>query len=185
MPLIELPNLQLFVVDVAAWAIIHAGTGYLVHRFPVGWLDADRWWFRARRIERGGQLYERLGIKRWKDRLPEAGALFAGGVSKRSLIGRSPAGLRRFATETRRAELGHVLAASGGPLFFLWNPPGVGAVMVAYALMINAPFVAIQRYNRLRIARLLLRSSASDRSPSGASAERPTLARDTNGSSIP
>lgn len=183
MALIELPTVPLLAVDVAAWAVIHAGTGYLVHRLPASRLDADRWWFRPRPIERDGRLYERLGIKRWKDRLPEAGALFPGGISKRALAARDTAGLRRFAVETRRAELGHVLAAAGGPLFVLWNPPKIAGVMVLYALAVNAPFIAIQRYNRLRIARLLRRSSTRERS--GTPSQRTTRARDTNGTSMP
>ena len=36
-------------------------------------------------------------------------------------------GLERFVVETRRAELGHWLAAAPGVLFVLWNPPAVGA----------------------------------------------------------
>ena len=48
-----------------------------------------------------------------------------------------------------------------GPLFVLWNPPAVAAVMVAYGVVVNAPFIAIQRFNRLRIGRILARQSRS------------------------
>jgi glycosyl-4,4'-diaponeurosporenoate acyltransferase len=64
-----------------------------------------------------------MGIRRWKDRLPEAGALFAGGVSKRRVPRLTTDGLQRFAAETRRAEYGHVACAAAAPLFVLWNPP--------------------------------------------------------------
>jgi len=167
MPLIDLTRPTLLIIDIVAWGAIHAATGYLVHTLPTTLLERDHWLFRTRRFERDGHLYERLAIKRWKDRLPEAGGLFPGGLSKRTLIGRRPEHLDRFAVETRRAELGHWLAALGGPLFLLWNPPGVGAIMIVYAVAVNAPFIMIQRYNRLRIARLLLRSSGSpgDRPP--------------------
>ena len=91
-----------------------------------------------------------LRIKRWKDRVPEAGALFAGGVSKRRLRTRTTQGLRRFATETRRAELGHWLAAAAGPFFALWNPWWAAVIIVGYGLAANLPFIAIQRYDRAR-----------------------------------
>ena len=58
-------------------------------------------------VRDGADRYRRwLRINRWKDRLPEAGALFAGGVSKRQLPSYDVAGLELFVRETRRAELG-------------------------------------------------------------------------------
>ena len=149
------------VIDVGAWLGIHAVTGYAAYRLPLRRLQRDGWLLRLRPIEDGGRLYERLGIRRWKDRLPEAGALFGGGISKRRLPSTAEGGLRRFAAETRRAELAHWAAMAAGPLFFLWNPPAVGVVMVLYAIVVNAPFIAIQRYNRARLDRVLARTSSS------------------------
>jgi glycosyl-4,4'-diaponeurosporenoate acyltransferase len=152
-------------VDVGAWALIHSATGYAAHRVPLHRLQSDGWLLRLRRFEGDGRFYERLAIRRWKDALPEAGALFPGGVSKRRLPSPDAAGLQRFAAETRRAELGHWWAMAGGPLFALWNPPPIAAAMVAYGVLVNAPFIAIQRYNRARVSRALVRASRS--SPSG------------------
>jgi glycosyl-4,4'-diaponeurosporenoate acyltransferase len=178
-PLVRVGTAALLAVNVAAWAAIHALSGYAVHKLPPSRLARDGWLFRPRPFERDGRFYaDRLRIKRWKDRLPEAGALFAGGVSKRHLP--VDGDLARFAVETRRAELGHWLATVPAPLFVLWNPPGIAAAMVFYALVVNLPFIAIQRYNRCRIGRLL--RSSTPRSPTAA-AER--SARGTNGASIP
>ena len=152
------------VIDVAAWALFHAATGYAVHRLPLRRLQHDGWLLRPRRFEEDGRFYERFAIRRWKDALPEAGGLFPGGMSKRQLTGTDPCGLGRFRAETRRAELGHWWAMACGPLFVLWNPPAVAAVMVAYGVVVNAPFIAIQRFNRLRIGRILARQSRSSSS---------------------
>ena len=156
-PVGELPTWSIVVANVVFWAVVHAGTGYLVHRLPVHHLDEDGWLWRPRRVERGGRLYERARIRSWKDRLPEAGALFAGGTSKRHLPDRSADGLARFAMETRRAELGHWLALVAGPVAVTWNPPAGAVAMVAYGVLVNAPFIAIQRYNRQRLQRILAR----------------------------
>lgn len=161
MPLVHFSPGVTIAVDVAAWAVVHTASGYAAHRIPASSLQRDSWLTRPRACERGGRVYEWTGIKRWKDRLPEAGDLFAGGVSKRSLPSKSADGLRRLAVETRRAEVGHCLAAVASPLFFLWNSPLVGVAMVVYGIGVNAPFIAIQRYNRLRIARALARSRNS------------------------
>jgi glycosyl-4,4'-diaponeurosporenoate acyltransferase len=144
------------VVDVAAWGACHALTGYAAHRLGERRLTRDGWLLRQRGFEDGGRWYRRrLRIQRWKDRLPEAGDLFRGGMSKRRLPARDEAGLARFARETRRAELGHWWALCCGPVFVLWNPPVAAVLLVAYGVLVNLPFIAIQRYNRFRIAAVL------------------------------
>jgi glycosyl-4,4'-diaponeurosporenoate acyltransferase len=146
-------------IDVVAWAAISAGAGYLAHRLPVRWLTRDRAPFRLLPFERGGRWYEqRLHIKRWKDRLPEAGALFRGGFSKRAVRARGAEHLGRFVVETRRAELTHWLILAAGPFFFLWNPWWLGVLMVGYAVVANVPCLVIQRYNRARLERVLSRA---------------------------
>ena len=59
--------------------------------------------------------------------------------------------------ETRRAELGHWLALAGGPVFALWNPVSGLVLMLAYGVVTNVPFIAVQRYNRQRAQRISLR----------------------------
>ncbi len=158
MPIIHLSTPLIVAANVVMWGVLHAVTGYAVHRLPTTRLQRDGWLLRARAVEREGRLYERLRIRHWKDELPEAGALFPGGVSKRHLAGRDRAGLERFVVETRRAEWGHWLALAGGPIAVLWNPPFGTALMIGYGVVVNAPFIVVQRYNRLRVARLLRRS---------------------------
>ncbi|WP_210437926.1 glycosyl-4,4'-diaponeurosporenoate acyltransferase CrtO family protein [Nocardioides xinjiangensis] len=153
-----LPQTVTVVVDVVAWGVFHAATGYAAHRLGEHRLARDGWGLRERRFEQGGRWYRRrLGIHRWKDRLPEAGALFAGGISKRELPARDVDGLRVFVRETRRAELTHWWAMWCGPLFVLWNPPLAATLLVAYGVLVNMPFILVQRYNRFRTQALISR----------------------------
>ena len=153
-----MPQWLTLVVDVLAWGFFHAATGYAAHRLGDHRLAQDGPLLRQRSFEAGGRWYRRrLRIHRWKDRLPEAGALFDGGVSKRELPGLDADGLRIFVRETRRAELTHWWAMSCSPLFVLWNPPLPAALLVAYGVLVNVPFIAIQRYNRFRTLPLLER----------------------------
>lgn len=148
------------VVDVVAWGLFHAATGYAAHRLDDGRLSRDGWLLRPRPFEAGGRWYRRrLRIQRWKDKVPEAGDLFRGGVSKRRLPAYDAAGLALFARETRRAELAHWWALWCGPAFVLWNPPLAAALLVGYGVAVNLPFIAIQRYNRFRIQQLIGRRS--------------------------
>lgn len=153
-----MPEAATIAVDIVAWGFFHAGTGYAAHRLGEARLSQDGWLLRIRAFEERGLWYRRwLRIHRWKDRLPEAGALFAGGLSKRHLPALDVAGLELFVRETRRAELAHWWALSCGPVFVLWNPPLAAALLIGYGVVVNLPFILIQRYNRARTLALIER----------------------------
>jgi glycosyl-4,4'-diaponeurosporenoate acyltransferase len=154
-PLVDVPKWAMVVLDVAVWGGWSALVGYWAHRRPASSFAHDTWLFRIRAFERGGRVYERMGIKRWKDRLPEAGALFTGGFSKRSVRTRDRARLERFVVETRRAEWTHWTIMLATPVFLVWNWWWIEILMVVYALAANGPCLVVQRYNRARLARLL------------------------------
>ena len=155
-----MPPALTVVVDVIAWGVFHAATGYAAYRLDDDRLRRDGWLLRPRRFESAGRWYRRrLRIHRWKDRLPEAGASFRGGVSKRYLPSYDVAGLELFVRETRRAELAHWWAMGCGPLFVLWNPPLAAGLLVGYGVVANLPFILIQRYNRFRTQPLVGRRS--------------------------
>ncbi len=155
-----MPQALTVVVDVLVQGVFHAGTGYTAHRLGDERLRRDGWLLRPRGFEVGGRWYrDRLHIHRWKDRVPEAGALFQGGVSKRQLPSYDRDGLELFVRETRRAELGHWWAMACSPAFLLWNPPLPSILLLTYGVGINLPFIAIQRYNRFRTEGIIARLS--------------------------
>ena len=147
-------------LNVGVWFLWSVGIGYLGHRRPLSAFTRETWWSAPRRFERDGRLYEReLRIKQWKHRLPELGALFDGGFAKRS-VARDVAFIERFICETRRAEWVHWIALSLWPVFAIWNPPWAVGVMFSYAVVVNVPCLLVQRYNRLRLQRVLTRVSS-------------------------
>lgn len=154
-PLVDLPKWAMVVLDVTVWGGWSALVGFWAHRRPVTAFATDSNLYRLRRFEDGGRFYERLRIKRWKDRLPEAGALFTGGFSKRSARTLDRAVLERFVVETRRAEWTHWVIMLATPVFLVWNWWWVEGLMVVYALAANLPCLLVQRYNRARLTRLL------------------------------
>jgi glycosyl-4,4'-diaponeurosporenoate acyltransferase len=154
---VSAPLSYVVAVDAAVWAAWSAAVGYAAHRLPPARLAEDGPLTRLRAVERDGRLYERLRIRRWKDRLPELGDAFPGGVSKRGLRSGDSADLRRFVAETRRAELVHWAIPAVVPVFALWNPTGLTAAMIAYAVVANLPCLVVQRYNRARLLRVLAR----------------------------
>ncbi|MFW5994835.1 MAG: hypothetical protein ACOCRN_01900 [Spirochaetia bacterium] len=150
-----MPELLRILVIALCWVAIHIGSGYAAHTMPLRWFETDSWLFRERRWERGGNIYRKLfAVHRWKDLMPEAGAMFGGGFEKRTLSGHAPDYLRRFEAETRRAELSHWLPLPVSATFFLWNPVEIAVWMPVYAILTNIPFIVIQRFLRPRLARV-------------------------------
>lgn len=153
---LPLPTSLWILVDFVAWIFVHAAVGYLVHRLPAARFASDNLLTRGRAFENEGRIYQRLTrVKRWKAWLPEAGDAFRGGFDKRRLGGAGEANLERYMQETRRAETGHWITLVIAPLFFAWNPPRAGVVMIVYALVINVPCIVALRYNRLRLERII------------------------------
>lgn len=147
---------QIVVVNILVWLVIHLGMAWAGTRLPARLFSPRHWLYRARGWERGGRLYEqRLGIKRWKDRLPDGAALFAGGFRKAVLETKSPDYMQRFERETCRGEAVHWVVIVSSGFFFLWNPLWAGWVMIVYAVAANLPCILVQRYNRLRLARVI------------------------------
>ena len=151
---IELSIAWVVALNVAGWPVIQLGLAWLFTQMPERWFEPGG----TRSSVRGGRFYERIfRVKSWKDRLPDAARWFGGGFAKGSLAGLDPAYLRRFIRETWRGELCHWSAIGCAPVFFVWNPWWADMVMVGYAVMANLPCILVQRYNRLRLRRLLAR----------------------------
>jgi glycosyl-4,4'-diaponeurosporenoate acyltransferase len=146
---IELSFTWTLILNVLGWPVIQLGLAWAFTRMPADWFQPPR----PAAWERGGRCYEaKVGIKLWKDKLPDGAAWFGGGFAKGRLGARDPAYLIRFARETWRGELCHWCAIACTPLFFLWNPWWGNAVMITYALASNLPCILVQRYNRARLA---------------------------------
>ena len=146
-------------VSIVAWLLIGLVSGYYFNRLPVSRFAHDNIVTRPRPFEADGAFYQRrLRIRRWKDRMPEAGDFFPGGFSKRHLINRSEEHLNRFVAETRRAEMVHWTNLCAGPIFLIWCRPLVGGLMVLFGVVSQLPFIAIQRFNRARLDQVLTRS---------------------------
>lgn len=150
-------------LDALAWLILQPTIAWVATRLPARVFDPAGWLYRARRWERQGELYQSLlAVRRWKGALPSGGA-WLGGFRMQRVASSEPEYLRRWLVETCRAELAHWLQVLVAPLFFLWNPPLAGGVILIYALAVNLPCIIVQRHNRPRLRRMLGRAGAKER----------------------
>ena len=141
-------------IYMALWGLVTFPLGRLFKRMGLRW---DRWPFAARPWERGGRVYEGLGVRAWKDLVPDVSKVFPSIVPRKEITGLfGPDLLRDMLAETCVAELVHdMLIVAGLALPFLWPGPWGIAVLLIYVVLGNLPFIIIQRYNRPRFGRLL------------------------------
>ncbi|MBN8207664.1 glycosyl-4,4'-diaponeurosporenoate acyltransferase [Bacillus sp. NTK071] len=153
MQVIELSITLLIILNILAWLIIHVVLSYICLRLPDSFYESEKSEIDLKDWEL--KLYKIVGIRKWKTILPDGGGVFRGGFRKKELKALTSTYINKFILETRRAELTHWILIPPAILFFLWNPPLVGWIMVGYALLVNLPFIMIQRYNRYRFKPIL------------------------------
>lgn len=122
------------------------------------YLSAQSRLFQPLKWEHDGAIYNKLfKIRRWKGYLPDGGRIVKKDFNKKTLQSFSKPHLERFLQESCRAELSHWFAITPFWVFGLFAPPKAIFFMLIYALSVNLPCIMAQRYNRPRIARLLVK----------------------------
>jgi glycosyl-4,4'-diaponeurosporenoate acyltransferase len=137
---------------------IHWVTVTWALRRPLGFWEQEHNWSKPRQFEQTEHFYEkRLHIMRWKDRLPDGGAWMTRGFQKAHLRSSNKAYLYRFLLETKRGELTHWLGLFASPLFILWNSWQGILIIFLYSILAHLPCILVQRYNRIRLERIMSR----------------------------
>lgn len=151
---LEFPPFWVAVINILGVPLVHLGSSWFMTRLPVRLFDhplpiLERFPGESR------QLYERtFAIKKWKDSLPDAGAWF-GGMAKKQLSRTTVPHLSRFRAETRRSELAHWLQFLLLCGFMIWTPGPWTLIWPLYAFLSNITCILLQRYNRLRLSKVL------------------------------
>ncbi len=151
--------LGIIVVNSIAWFLAIYIPGTLIQKLPLRRFREESFLFRIRHWEQNGRIYQPLGIKRWKEWLPDGAGLYQDGFRKKrlDLHAVDELYLKRFILETCRAELVHWVIIGLIPLFFIWNPIEVAVWMIPFGLAVNLPCLITQRFNRPRLDKILQR----------------------------
>lgn len=140
--------LYLIIISIAAFPL-----GRLI---PKKYLHYDRYPFLAFEWEDSGKIYNRLGIRKWQNKVPDMSKI-ASSVMKPKMIKEhsTEQDIRYLLDETCVAELVHALQCVFGMYcMLLWRGAGGIIFSILYVVLCNMPFIMIQRYNRPRLARL-------------------------------
>jgi len=147
-------------INTSFWLICCFGMAWIVRVFPKSLYEPNNCFFKEKAFEK--QLYKAIRIAKWKDRLPEWGKIL--GFEKKNLNKDLQAQyLDRFILETCYAEVGHLGMALLGFACIAVNPNSYFLMALICALVnvvIQIPFILIQRYNRPRLLRIRVKYSS-------------------------
>ena len=138
----------------------------------VGVIAGPRRWFRwecrpwrAYDWEENGKVYEKLGIRRWKEKVPDK-SRWGGHEYAKTIRGQNDAeNAIRLLQETCVAELVHWVLMLLTPLVFRFAHGLMAVLVVVLYGLSHIPCIIIQRYNRPRLCALLKRCQRKGKEP--------------------
>lgn len=141
--------LEAFVVD----AIAALAVRYVI---PQSFYDPLSKRFKCLRMEK--KLYIKLGIRKWKDKIPETGGLLVGFQKKHATALHDNAYVYKFMQETCYAELMHILSIPLGFITLALCPRSLMLTVALPVACVNAFLqllpVAVQRFIRPQLLRV-------------------------------
>ncbi len=155
-----LPVLGFTALAAVAVIAIDGLTATVCRLLPKKLADHEKKYFQVSQREK--KFYEKLKIRKWKDRVPEIGQ-FTGFRKNKIEDPKSIEYLDRFLLEISYGQIGHFVSCFTSflillffPIYSLWLPISIGVAIVS-ALM-NIPSFIILRYNSYKLR--VLRTSA-------------------------
>lgn len=139
-------------------AVYVAATGFIAFLLgevlPREWFNEGEFPYSEFNWEKGGKIYDRLKIKKWKSKLIDMSKIVMNMVPKSVKANATPAQLRRLVKETCVAEFVHlVLCLTSAGVYVIWQD-FMGVVVWLMCVVGNIPFIMVQRYNRPHLIKL-------------------------------
>lgn len=127
---------------------------YIGEELPRGLFLPERFPYKPYAWEKDGKIYEALGIRRWKTRVPDMSRVMKDMLPKRIERSATSAEVDMLIKETCVAEFVHkVLCVLSLGVYLIWKNT-VGVILAAVCIVCNLPFIMIQRYNRPHLIHL-------------------------------
>lgn len=122
--------------------------------FPRKWINENKFPFKSFQWEKSGKIYDNIGIKKWKTKLPDASIVLNKIIPKiypkKRMNNKEIKKAEVLLKESCVAEGTHkVVSILGFGCILIWKSFGGVTISIIFYLF-NVPFVLIQRYNRPR-----------------------------------
>ena len=129
--------------------VIGQGCLWLGIVIPRNIFSESRFPYRAYRWEKGGDIYDKLKVRRWKAKVPDMSKVTRVIFPKKLCKNMTSKDLERLVQESCIAELSHyILFVLSFGIYQIWKSKVGFWLVVFYNLLGNLPYIIIQRYNR-------------------------------------
>lgn len=132
---------------------------FIGRALPRKWILENKFPYRSFKFERNGSIYEKINIRKWKDKLPDASVIISkiipNFMKKKRVENGSASEFQILVKESCIAEMTHFFAAMiGFACLAIWKGLGGAIISVLYFLW-NMIFIVMQRYNRPRYLKMI------------------------------
>ncbi len=135
-------------------AVIGILAHYIGESMPRGWFSENKFPYRIYAFEKNGRIYEKIGIRSWKTKLPDMSRVMRDMLPKRVTFDATSESVGALLKETCVAEFIHqCLCVLSVGIYFIWKN-STGVVLMFVFIFCNIPFILIQRYNRPHLTAL-------------------------------
>ena len=135
-------------------AVIGILAHYIGESMPRGWFSENKFPYRIYAFEKNGRIYEKIGIRSWKTKLPDMSRIMRDMLPKRVTFDATSESVGALLKETCVAEFIHqCLCVLSIGIYFIWKN-STGVVLMIVFIFCNIPFILIQRYNRPHLTSL-------------------------------
>lgn len=156
MKLLKASVLRKLSVDFGMFMIFSVVITFLSNKVPEKLYYYKKWIYKEREWERGGKFYQdKFNVRRWKKYIPELADFIKSVFPKKYIKGYDEEHISKYLTESCKAELTHWAIILSSLLFLLWKDFWPAMRMLVIAILLNLPFIIIQRYNRPRLIELM------------------------------
>lgn len=129
-------------------AVIGILAHYIGESLPRSLFNENKFPYRIFSFEKGGRIYERIGIRKWKTKLPDMSRIMRDMLPKRVTYNATSQSINLLIKETCVAEFIHIwLCLFSVGIYLIWKNY-IGIILSLVFVVCNIPFILIQRYNR-------------------------------------
>jgi len=127
-------------------------------KLPDRYYNYRNWIYKERKWEKNGEFYQQMfKVKRWKKHMPEIADFINSVFSKKSIKEFDNAYIEKYLLESCRAEFAHWCIIFSSVMFLFYAGTAAFIYMFLISVLIDVPFIIIQRYNRPRILHIMKR----------------------------
>ena len=127
-------------------------------KLPDRYYNYRNWIYKERKLEKNVEFYQQMfKVKRWKKHMPEIADFINSVFSKKSIKEFDNAYIEKYLLESCRAEFAHWCIIFSSVMFLFYAGTAAFIYMFLISVLIDVPFIIIQRYNRPRILHIMKR----------------------------